>query len=264
LIGNWLADDDKKLLLKGAGRGGPRRGAGTGVRGGCSSRLQILNHPLFVTSIQKSKTFLTGQSVRTTLISYWLRFVLTAQLIGQLQLSAAKASSFWACLNQTNKRYIIMNKIKLRFIGTYFQKDVEIELRESTTVREILEAAKQQYASGPVTFDYFPSSFKNRDIGAVMVKFDQSPRAERRAGPVSINLLEQKVTKGNTVFQYYIERDILVDGRIYRVRLNKDNIFTPIDSLPKNDEWRLQDGDYVVFRLVTIGDLIAADTSQLS
>ena len=97
-----------------------------------------------------------------------------------------------------------------------------------------------------------------------MVKFDQSPRPARKAGPVSINLLEQRVTKGNTVFQYYIERDILVDGRTYRVRLNKDNIFTPIDSLPKNDEWRLQDGDYVVFRLVTIGDLIAADTSQLS
>ncbi len=50
-----------------------------------------------------------------------------------------------------------MNLIQLRFIGTHFDKQVEIQLGDSTTEREILEAAKQQYASGPVTFDYFPS-----------------------------------------------------------------------------------------------------------
>lgn len=124
------------------------------------------------------------------------------------------------------------------------------------SVKQVVDAVERTANRGNITgvsgFRYSTRTTSNGDqiLDEVAVDYTQSPKP-RRGYPAGTYALRQQLNQDpQRVFQYYVYDVEPRSGQADAVeRKNTDNTFVPFNRAPTNG---IDDGDYVVWRLLTI------------
>jgi hypothetical protein len=124
------------------------------------------------------------------------------------------------------------------------------------SVKRIVDAVERKANRGSVTgvsgFRYATRTTSSGDqiLDEVEVEYTRSPKRQRGYPPGTYALRQQLSRDPQRVFQYYVYDVEPRSGQADAVRRkNTDNTFVPFDQPPTNG---IDDGDYVVWRLLTI------------
>ncbi len=153
--------------------------------------------------------------------------------------------------------------VNLRIVGVYLGSvpgtppdknttgDVTVVTSPNPTVEEVLAAArasaKNGWINGVKRFDYTVGTHKgNKMLQDVEVEYTKKPKPVRKYPPGVYSLQQDLRSDPMQVFQYYINQIKSDQGANELLRQNTDNSFKPLDQN------KITDGNYVVWRLVSI------------